>query len=90
MDDAYRMIDIWFRLNKLMLYNKKTKTCFFTLKDFSHNDNTKIKFLKFTLDQKLTWEYHIDNVFKKCVFNYKRIIKLLQKIIFSDISSNTI
>lgn len=53
MDNSYQMADLGFRTNKLKLNGEKSKTFFFT---FRGKNNI---FLVFTLDQKLTWKYHM-------------------------------
>lgn len=75
MNNQLDIVNDWFRSNKLSLNNNKTNYVLFTLKSVNEvpqfqlkiEDNiieskSNVKFLGLYIDQKLRWNYHIDNL----------------------------
>ena len=59
-------VEEWFRSNKLLLNNDKTQHMMFSLRETSSNNTDNgIKFLGVTLDCKLKWDMHVENLCKK-------------------------
>ncbi len=66
----------WFASNKLSLNDNKTQEIQFSLARSIKLDSEPVKLLGFTLDPKLTWEKHIDEVCKRL----SRVIYLLRRL----------
>lgn len=70
MSDAQESAVQWFSANRLCLNTNKTQHMIFSYRNTDDFDNPEcIKFLGIYLDQKLTWEKHINAISKKIASN---------------------
>jgi hypothetical protein len=67
---------LWFNSNFLEINNEKTEKICFTLRNIQEQNTNSVKLLGITLDPKLTWEIHSNNIISKL----SRVCFLLRKL----------